>query len=139
MARKKREYDVLLGVTISKIVTVRAHSMKEARGVIYNAIPEEDQLGGDLLSESVGSEFVIDVVRAGEAWHFDRKSHDESSDSGTRTTAVNPTEETTMTETCSICGERSNDLTRGSDGTTACADCMTEADREPSDSETGEH
>lgn len=72
MARKKREYDVLLGVTMSKIVTVRAHSMAEARGVIYNNIPEEDQLGGAMFTEGVGAEFVIDVVRAGEPWHYDR-------------------------------------------------------------------
>lgn len=73
MTRKKREYDVLLGVKMSKIVTVRAHSMAEARGVIYGQIAEEDQLGGELFTESVGEEFVIDVVRAGEPWHFERK------------------------------------------------------------------
>lgn len=80
MSREKREYDVLLGVRMSKIVTVRAHSMEEARGVVYGRIPVEDQLGGEAFSEVTGEEFVIDVVRAGDQWHFEREPVDSGSD-----------------------------------------------------------
>lgn len=70
----KRIYEVRLGVTVAKTVLVRANSAKEARGVIYGRIPDEDELGAVAFSESVGQEFVIDVVREGESWHSDRKA-----------------------------------------------------------------
>lgn len=73
MTRKKRTYDVLLGVTESKIVQVRAYSAKHARRVIFND-EEVEQLGGIWGTVSVGQEFVIDVVREGEAWHSERRS-----------------------------------------------------------------
>jgi hypothetical protein len=72
MARAKREYDELLAVTKSKTVRDRARSMKEASGVNFDRIPDEDQLGSPDFSTHVGSERVIDVVRAGDPWHFER-------------------------------------------------------------------
>ena len=75
MAKKKREYDVMLSVTMTRAVRVRAHSMKEAREVIYDKIPQVDQLGS-ISHDHVGEEFVIDVVRAGDLWHHERAQVD---------------------------------------------------------------
>lgn len=62
---------------MTKTVRVRAHSMKEARGIIYGHIPDEDQQG-IALTEHVGAEFVVDVVRAGEEWHIYRSTPKEA-------------------------------------------------------------
>ena len=72
MESEKREYRVLLGTTITKEVRVMAHNAKEAATVIYGALPEGDELGGVFGTESVGHEFVVEVVRVGQEFRADR-------------------------------------------------------------------
>ena len=71
---KKREYRVMLSATFTKEVRVMATSAKEVRQkLVYALIDDGDELSGVFMSEKVGQESVVDVVRVGEEWHIDRK------------------------------------------------------------------
>lgn len=61
----------MLACEVTKVVTVIATSMDEARGLIYNRLDEGQMVGA--WGEHYGRERVVDVVREGEPWHFERK------------------------------------------------------------------
>ena len=70
----ERLYDVILACEASKVVRIKATSMKEARRLATSTDDyESETLFG---TEHYGTEKVLDVVRAGDPWHYNRKPSD---------------------------------------------------------------
>lgn len=67
----EREYDVLVETPLYKSVRVRASSMREARDRLCSN-DSEHFVDGEHKYAGEGPERVVDAVRAGEPWHFDR-------------------------------------------------------------------
>ena len=68
----ERGYDVLLGCFITKVVPVRASSMAEAKRKVLSS--EYVELREPAFDTRFGDERVVDVVREGEPWHFERRA-----------------------------------------------------------------
>lgn len=66
----EREYEVMLGAFITKVIPVMANSMAEAKRKVLS--PEGVDLTERAYGTAVGDERVVDVVRAGDLWHFER-------------------------------------------------------------------
>jgi len=65
----EREYDVLLGCFVTKVVPVVASSMAEAKRKVLSSVGTE--MREPAFDTQFGDERVVDVVRAGEPWHFE--------------------------------------------------------------------
>ena len=68
----ERGYDVLLGCFVTKVVPVMASSMAEAKRKVLS--PEDVEMREQAFDTQFGDERVVDVVRAGEPWHFERRA-----------------------------------------------------------------